>query len=53
MGLIIIAIALYEAWKINKRIPIAGPFRLGPAGIGAGAPSPGPTEGPPAVPSPT
>lgn len=29
MGLVIIAIALYEAWKINRRVPISGPFRLG------------------------
>jgi hypothetical protein len=31
MGLIIIAIALYEAWKLNKKVPITGPFRLAPA----------------------
>src|SRR5579871_645356 len=30
MGLIIIGIGLYEAWKINRRIPLAGPFRIGP-----------------------
>lgn len=30
MGLIIIAIALYEAWKLNKRVIITGPFRLAP-----------------------
>ncbi len=28
MGIIIIGIALYEAWKINRRIPLSGPFRL-------------------------
>jgi hypothetical protein len=28
MGWIIIGIALYEAWKINRRVPIAGPFRF-------------------------
>jgi hypothetical protein len=28
MGLIIIGIALYEAWKINKRVPLSGPFRI-------------------------
>ena len=35
MGIIIIAIALYEAWKINRRVPVSGPFRIGsmiPAG---------------------
>ncbi len=33
MGLIIIGIALYEAWKINKRtrLALAGPFRISPA----------------------
>lgn len=38
MGIIIIGIALYEAWKINKKapIPIAGPFRVG-AGAQAAA----------------
>jgi hypothetical protein len=29
MGILIIGIALYEAWKLNKRVPISGPFRLG------------------------
>jgi hypothetical protein len=29
MGLIIIGIALYEAWKINRKVPISGPFRIG------------------------
>lgn len=42
MGLIIIAIALYEAWKLNRRIPVTGPFRVGgglaPAGAPAGTP---------------
>jgi hypothetical protein len=33
MGLVIIAIALYEAWKLNRRIPVTGPFRIGPAMI--------------------
>ena len=37
MGLIIIAIALYEAWKLNRRIPVTGPFRIG-GGVAA-APS--------------
>lgn len=31
MGLIIIGIGLYEAWKINRLIPLSGPFRFGPA----------------------
>lgn len=30
MGIIIIGIALYEAWKINRRVPLHGPFRLAP-----------------------
>src|SRR5579871_1529671 len=42
MGLIIIGIGLYEAWKINRRIPLAGPFRIGPA--------PAPIAVPPAPP---
>ena len=31
MGIVIIAIGLYEAWKLNRRVPleIAGPFRVG------------------------
>ena len=33
MGLIIIGIALYEAWKINRRVPITGPFQLGAAPV--------------------
>jgi hypothetical protein len=37
IGLIIIAIGLYEAWKLNKRliIQIGGPFRVGAARAGA------------------
>jgi hypothetical protein len=33
MGIIIIAIGLYEAWKINRRAPlvITGPYRVAPA----------------------
>jgi hypothetical protein len=31
MGLIIIGIALYEAWKLTRRVPITGPFGLAPA----------------------
>jgi hypothetical protein len=44
MGLIIIAIALYEAWKLNKRIVVSGPFRMAApamataAGSAAGTP---------------
>jgi hypothetical protein len=30
MGLLIIAFALYEAWKINKRADVTGPFRIQP-----------------------
>jgi hypothetical protein len=29
MGWISIGIAFYEAWKINRRLPISGPFRFG------------------------
>jgi hypothetical protein len=29
MGILILAIALYEAWKLNKRVPVTGPFRFG------------------------
>ena len=31
IGILIIGFALYEAWKMNKRVPVAieGPFRLG------------------------
>ena len=31
MGILIIGIGLYEAWKLNRRVPLSGPFRLGPA----------------------
>jgi len=41
MGLIIIAIALYEAWKINRRVDVSGPFRAGPAQPLPAAPAPG------------
>lgn len=30
IGILIIGIALYEAWKMNRRLPVNGPFRLGP-----------------------
>jgi hypothetical protein len=32
LGLIIIGIGLYEAWKLTRAIPIAGPFRVTPPG---------------------
>lgn len=38
MGLVIIGIALYEAWKLNRRVPVSGPFRLGAAPAPAPAP---------------
>jgi hypothetical protein len=31
MGIVIIGIGLYEAWKLNRRVPLSGPFRLGAA----------------------
>jgi hypothetical protein len=37
MGLVIIAIALYEAWKLNRLVPVSGPFHL------AAAPGPVPS----------
>jgi hypothetical protein len=45
IGLLIIAIGLYEAWKLNRRIPISGPFRVGAAPVVA--PPAGPPPGPP------
>jgi hypothetical protein len=49
MGWIIIGIALYEAWKINRRVPVSGPFRLSPGGVVPGAPPvPPPGAAPPA-----
>jgi hypothetical protein len=39
MGWIIIGIALYEAWKLNRRLAITGPFRFGGA-LSVPAPSP-------------
>jgi hypothetical protein len=46
IGILIIGIALYEAWKLNKRIPVTGPFQF------ASGPDPGagPTSTPPASP---
>ena len=48
MGWIIIGIALYEAWKINRRMPITGPLRFGP---GLSVPAPAPVT-PPGMPPP-
>lgn len=31
MGIIIIGIALYEAWKLNKRVVVTGPYLIGAA----------------------
>ena len=31
MGIIIIAIGLYEAWKFNRRLVVTGPYELAPA----------------------
>jgi Zn-dependent protease len=33
IGVIVLAIALYEAWKLNRRPPMSGPFRLTGAGV--------------------
>ncbi len=42
MGLIIIAIGLYEAWKYNRRVVVSGPFHFAPAplpeAVGPGSP---------------
>jgi hypothetical protein len=38
MGWVIIAIALYEGWKMNRRAPMSGPFRLN---TGGAPPAPG------------
>lgn len=47
MGMIIICIGLYEAWRMNKRleVPISGPHAVGPPPTAAtdGAPPPVPT----------
>lgn len=48
MGWIIIGIALYEAWKLNRRMPITGPLRFGP---GLSVPAPAPVT-PPGMPPP-
>ena len=39
MGWIIMAIALYEGWKMNRRVPLNGPFQLS---AGGAPPAPGP-----------
>ena len=39
MGSIVIGIALYEAWKLNRRVPISGPFRFS-GGLSVPAPAP-------------
>ena len=45
LGWIMIGIALYEAWRLNRRVPITGPFQLGGA---LSVPAPVPvTPGPP------
>jgi hypothetical protein len=53
IGLLIIGFALWEAWKSNRRVPlaIAGPFELAPAGgAGDAAVPPLPTVPPPLPP---
>jgi hypothetical protein len=43
IGILIIGIALYEAWKLNKRVPVTGPFQFAPeptAGVAPTTPSP-------------
>jgi hypothetical protein len=39
MGIIIIGIGLYEAWKFNKRVIVNGPFKLVPEPAPAAEPS--------------
>jgi hypothetical protein len=43
MGIVIIGIALYAAWKMNKKAPlvITGPHRVGAAGAAAAPLEPG------------
>ncbi|HVZ71995.1 MAG TPA: hypothetical protein VHJ20_06430 [Polyangia bacterium] len=41
MGIVIIGIALYQAWKFNQRVPIVGPYRIAAPPV-AGEPPPGP-----------
>jgi hypothetical protein len=50
MGILIIGIGLYEAWKINRRVPLSGPFRFGPAAAPLVAAAPGGAPPPTAIP---
>jgi hypothetical protein len=50
MGILIIGIGLYEAWKINRRVPLSGPFRFGPAMPTLAAAAPGSAAPPAALP---
>ena len=50
MGIVIIGIALYEAWKINRRMTLAGPYLVGAVPALAGAT--GPPEKPGLIPPP-
>jgi hypothetical protein len=52
IGLLIIGFALWEAWKVNRRMPlaIAGPFALAPAGAAGDAAVPPMPATPPALP---
>jgi hypothetical protein len=54
IGLLIIGFALWEAWKSNRRVPlaIAGPFALAPAGGGGDAAVPPIPTVPPPLPPP-
>jgi hypothetical protein len=54
IGLLIIGFALWEAWKVNRRMPlaIAGPFALAPAGAAGDAAVPPLPATPPSLPPP-
>jgi hypothetical protein len=39
IGILIIGIALYEAWKLNKRVPVTGPFQFASGPDGGAAPA--------------
>jgi hypothetical protein len=52
IGIIIIGFALYEAWKINRRLPISGPFRLSAAAVRPAPPPSSAAPPPPAAPAP-
>jgi hypothetical protein len=41
MGWVILAIALYEGWKMNRRVPVNGPFQLSARGESPLPPAPG------------